>query len=71
MATMFLGCEADMDVGVGEETERGLQARVVSYSDNPPVPKTLVAKMKRTGNRRRSPWIIKVTRFIDYLRHKQ
>ncbi len=54
MATMFLGCEADMNVVVGDEKEGRLQARVVSYSDDHPGPKTLVAKMKRTGNRRRS-----------------
>ena len=39
---------------VGDEKEGRLQAHVASYRDNQPVPKKLVAKMKRTGNRRRS-----------------
>ena len=70
---MFLGCEADMDVGVGEETERGLQAWVVSYSDNQPAKET---GHENETDRKQAPsfrvgwWTIKVIGLIDYLRHK-
>jgi hypothetical protein len=60
MASTFLGCEADMGVGVGEEVERKLRASTVSYRGNHPVPMKPVTKMKRAGTgavqRNRKSW---------------